>query len=707
MVTTRWRVALVVLSLASVLPTASAGDDPGTFSGFRAAAASGPRTGRIGASRGWETREASIDHTSHDGRTPFNHFPVTAILRSQLGENPPTPSAPDAEAVAEPLFGGPFEVETFLDIAYREGEDADERKHKLDLFVPKGAQQTPVLFFIHGGAWTTGDRKLYGLLGRVFARNGVATVVISYRLSPGVQHPAHIEDVASAFAWTHKHIGEYGGRADRIFVTGQSAGGHLAALLAADEKYLKAHELTLKDIRGAIPISGIYTFRPRRMERIIGKGQEAADSASPRKHVSGDEPPFLILYAQNDFGGCGRMSHDLCDALQQQKVDAVCKEIKDRNHITIMMGLMLKDDDATAQELLKFIAARSELKLQPRPKEEAVANIWVYCSAAREQSLDLLSMNPRTGSLTKVARSNVPGEPGALTTSPTGELLFAALRSTGKLASFRVDAASGNLTAINVVDAGSDPAQITVDRSGRYLLTAYYVAGKVSVHGIAADGSLSERPLRELTTAEKAHAIVPDAANRFVFVPHTGPNVIFQFAWNAETGQLTPHAQPRLDRPAGSGPRHLAWHPTQPIAYIDNEQSSSVTAYRLAEDGSLQPGQTVTTLPDDFHGDNSTAEIKVHPSGRFLYVSNRGHDSLALVRIDETGEGLEFVAAEPTEKTPRSFDIAPGGQFLLSAGENSGRLAVSRIDSETGRLTLLHSEEIGPMLWWVRTLQGK
>lgn len=264
------------------------------------------------------------------------------------------------------MVGGNFEVEAIRDIAYYDGKDADPKKHKLDLFVPKGHKDFPVLFFIHGGAWTSGDRKLYGSVGSVFAKNGIGTVVISYRLSPGVQHPEHIRDVARAFAWTHKNIGKHGGKADQIFVTGQSAGGHLAALLATDETYLKAENLTLKDLKGALPISGIYTFAPGRMDRVIGKGVEAAASASPIKHVSGKEPPFLILYAKNDFPRCDKMSADLCKALKDKKVEADVKEIADRNHITIMLNLMLSEADPTTQAMLEFVAKHAGLKLKPR-----------------------------------------------------------------------------------------------------------------------------------------------------------------------------------------------------------------------------------------------------------------------------------------------------------------------------------------------------
>jgi 6-phosphogluconolactonase (cycloisomerase 2 family)/endonuclease/exonuclease/phosphatase family metal-dependent hydrolase len=363
----------------------------------------------------------------------------------------------------------------------------------------------------------------------------------------------------------------------------------------------------------------------------------------------------------------------------------------------------VKDGNASTGSLRESAEEPSDLaskaKLSPSSNE-----VFVYCSAAQDQALDVLRMDLRTGALAKIARLQTPGEPAALATSPDGPLLFASMRSTGKLASFRVDPASGKLTPINVVEAGADPAQLSVDRTGHYLLTAYYVAAKVSVHRIAADGSLSEQPVQELPTVEKAHSIVLDASNRFAFVPHTGPNTIFQFAWNEQSGRLTPLHPEKLVRPDHTGPRHLAWHPSKPIAYIDNEQSSSVTAYELNQDGTLKPGRTISTLPSGFRGTNSTAEIKVHPSGRFLYVSNRGHDSLAVIGIDKTGTELTFIATEPTEKTPRSFDIDPSGQFLLAAGESSGRLAISRITPETGRLTLIHTETIGPKLWWVKTL---
>lgn len=332
----------------------------GTFSGFQANATDGARIDWIGVSRDWQIRSTNIDRTSRDGKTPSDHFPISAVLR--FISRPMQPPA----VTAEPQYGGDYKVDSHLNIPYYEGPDADPRKHKLDLFIPRETQDFPVLFFIHGGGWSTGDRKLYGYIGKVFARNGIGTVVTSYRLSPKVKHPAHIEDVARAFAWTHQNIAKYGGRTDRIFVSGQSAGGHLAALLCTDGTYLQAHGLTLKAIRAAIPISGIYSFRPDELGIVIGKGAAAAASASPINHVSGDEPPFLILLAASDIPRCDRMSNELRDSLAARGVPAECQTIPQRNHLTIIFQMALSDGDRTAQAMLSYIAKYSELKLAPR-----------------------------------------------------------------------------------------------------------------------------------------------------------------------------------------------------------------------------------------------------------------------------------------------------------------------------------------------------
>jgi 6-phosphogluconolactonase len=243
-----------------------------------------------------------------------------------------------------------------------------------------------------------------------------------------------------------------------------------------------------------------------------------------------------------------------------------------------------------------------------------------------------------------------------------------------------------SLTPLNTVPAGADPSYLATDRSGRYLLTAYYQAGKVTVHAVGKDGTLGEQPLQTVATAEKAHAIVPDPSNRFVFVPHTGPNAIFQFTFDPDTGKLTTNTPARLEAPPGTGPRHLVFHPSKALAYVDNEQGGSVSAYALdTKVGTLSPLHTVSTLPKDFRAANACAEIKIHPSGKFLYASKRGHDSIACFALDDDGR-LRALGQTPTEKTPRSFDLVPSGTFLFAAGEGSGKVVSYRIDAKTGEL---------------------
>ncbi len=258
--------------------------------------------------------------------------------------------------------GGNFEVDVHKDIPYVEGKDVDERQ-KLDLYLPKGTKDYPVLFFIHGGGWTGGSRSGFDKIGRTFAKNGVGFVSTGYRLSPKVKHPAHIQDVAKGFAWTVANIGKYGGNPDAIFVSGHSAGGHLAALLATDDDYLKAENLSLKNIKGVIPVSGVFVVSPR-MKNVFGDDAEVCKKASAQNHVSEGLPPFLILYADNDLGDLGKQAEAFAPALKEKKVEATLVKEKNRNHGTIMMKMAAEDDPAT-QAVLEFIAKHSNLKLTP------------------------------------------------------------------------------------------------------------------------------------------------------------------------------------------------------------------------------------------------------------------------------------------------------------------------------------------------------
>jgi 6-phosphogluconolactonase len=329
------------------------------------------------------------------------------------------------------------------------------------------------------------------------------------------------------------------------------------------------------------------------------------------------------------------------------------------------------------------------------------ADTFVYVSMAPEQKVQVYRLDGKEGKLTAVEAVVVQGSPGSLAVDPQKKYLFASLRSTSSLASFRIDPSTGKLKHLSTaaLPKGENAAFVATDRTGRWLLSASYAAGKVVVHRVKEDGTIETPGVQTVETAKTAHAVASDRDNRFVFVPHVAPNAVYQFRLDATTGKLT-GAGKAAGGTAKAGPRHLAIHPTQNLAFSSDEQGSSITAYRLDADSGLKPVQTLSTLPDDFKGSNTTAEVKVHPSGKFVWVSNRGHDSLAGFAIDSAGK-LTALGQTPTEKTPRSFDIDPDGRFAFGAGEGSGKLAVFGIDPATGKLTRLHTHAVGKSLTWV------
>jgi acetyl esterase/lipase len=260
-----------------------------------------------------------------------------------------------------------YDVEKHLNIAYRSDKDADPVKHKLDIFTPKGQKDFPVMMFVHGGSWKSGNKELYASLGETFAKQGIGTVVINYRLSDSntkAKHPDHIRDVAAAFAWVHDNIAKYGGRVDRIFISGHSAGAHLVSLLATDEIYLKEHKLGLGSIRGVMALSGVYEITPGffAFNGPFGKEADVCKAASPINHVKAKDPPFLICYADKDLPTIETMSERFCKKLTDEKCEATSVKIDGRNHISIIIQLAISGDDSCTKAMLDFIAKHSEWK---------------------------------------------------------------------------------------------------------------------------------------------------------------------------------------------------------------------------------------------------------------------------------------------------------------------------------------------------------
>ena len=337
--------------------------------------------------------------------------------------------------------------------------------------------------------------------------------------------------------------------------------------------------------------------------------------------------------------------------------------------------------------------------------------IWVTHAQSPSTSIAYVSLDgenriagfelSREGELTKKFDVETESPPGGLCMSPDKKYLYASLRRAGKLASFEVGADTGELRHLTTVDAGDDPAFVTTDKSGQYLLVAYYVAAKVTVHRLN-DGKIQTPPLQIISTQDKAHAILTDCENRFVFVPHTGPNAIYQFLFDSTKGQLTANKPAFLATGESTGPRQFAFHPKLDVVYFDYEQGSAIAAFDLnRESGQLKYRQRLSTLPQKYVGENTNARIEMASNGKFIYVANRGHDSLAGYAIDQNTGDLSRIGIFPTEATPRGFAIDGESKYLLAAGQASDKLAMFAIDRESGKLKRIGTYDVGKRPWWV------
>ena len=311
-----------------------------------------------------------------------------------------------------------------------------------------------------------------------------------------------------------------------------------------------------------------------------------------------------------------------------------------------------------------------------------------------------------TGALTPAGDPTETVNPSFLALHPSGRFLYAVNETgdaptdpSGAVSAFAIDPATGGLTFLNQQPSGgAAPCHVTIDKEGRHAIVANYWGGTVEVLPIQADGRLGppsmvlrhqgRSPSPGRPAEPHPHSTNFDDANRYAFVADLGLDQVVAYRFEGKTGLLAPHESGTVRLAAGAGPRHLAFHPDGRQAYVINELDSTIThlAYDAAT-GTMTAGQTVSTLPAGFQGKNSTAEIVVHPDGRLLFGSNRGHDSIAIFTIDGATGTLKPAGHQPTGgKTPRHFAIDPTGAYLLAANQDSDTIAVFRIDRATGRL---------------------
>ncbi|WP_438038507.1 lactonase family protein [Sorangium sp. So ce128] len=288
--------------------------------------------------------------------------------------------------------------------------------------------------------------------------------------------------------------------------------------------------------------------------------------------------------------------------------------------------------------------------------------------------------------------------PTFLAVDPAHQRLFAANELnevdgelSGAVSAFRIDPQGGTLELINRASSkGAGPAHLSTDRSGRFVLVANYGGGTAAVLPVGQDGALGQAVDEEsYGRRARSHQAVTDPANRFAFVSNLGVNSIAQYTFDADTGQMDPNDPRSLSLPTAGTPRHLEFHPNGRFAYLINEYEDSITTLSYDPSrGTLSAVATVSTLPDGASAEgNNGAEVQVSPSGKFVYGSNRGHDSIAIFAVDpERGTLTPAGHASTQGMTPRHFQISPTGKLMLVANQDSGNIVAFRVDEATGAL---------------------
>jgi 6-phosphogluconolactonase len=327
---------------------------------------------------------------------------------------------------------------------------------------------------------------------------------------------------------------------------------------------------------------------------------------------------------------------------------------------------------------------------------------YLYVSLSREDKILIFATDLQTGKLEAQGEIKVTGQPANMAFDPNQQFIYVGRKADRSISTYRRNGETGELSLAGTVTVGLEPDYLAADRRGKFLFSTYISEGRLAIHPIGGDGILIDPPVEWLTTYRGIHSIQTDPSNKFAFIPHIAgndPNLILQFKFNETTGHLTPNTPDRVIPEKGAGPRLFCFHPTLDILYFCNQEGNTAAAYKLEpQTGTLSVFQTVSTLPVGYDQKSKTADIQITPSGRFLYVNNRGHNSIACFSIDSNG-GLTPGGRVPTEAEARSLCIDPTGNFLFIAGLASGRLVSYRINQISGELTGLDTYAVGNSPW--------
>lgn len=334
------------------------------------------------------------------------------------------------------------------------------------------------------------------------------------------------------------------------------------------------------------------------------------------------------------------------------------------------------------------------------------------------ESIYIYELYARTGELNFKGIMYDAENPSFLALAGDGQRLFAVNEvGEGRISAFAVNAEATGATFINSqATRGSYPCHITLDASEKWALIANYGGGSIAALPIAADGKIGEAASfiqneghsidPERQEAPHAHSVTFDPAGQHVLVADLGLDQILVFKFEAATGQLTPHEVPFVALEPGTGPRHVAFHPNGRWLYVTGELNSTMSVYAY-DQGRLTHQQTVSSLPADFDGENYPAHVEVAASGQFLYMSNRGHDSIAVFAIDTAQGGLSLIETAPCGKKPRHFTLDRTGNWLLVAHQDDNSVIVFQVEPASGKLTRTEISISIPMPVCIKTAPGR
>jgi 6-phosphogluconolactonase len=342
-------------------------------------------------------------------------------------------------------------------------------------------------------------------------------------------------------------------------------------------------------------------------------------------------------------------------------------------------------------------------------KEKTMSKYLVYVgtyTTQQSKGIYAFRFDPATGQTSALGLAGETVNPAYLTVHPSRRFVYAINELVeykgqpgGSVTAFAIDPGTYKLTYLNEVPSGgAGDCHLAVDKTGKHVIVANYIGGNIAVFPVLKDGRLGAssalvqhsgtgvNPKRQ--EGPHPHSVYLSADNRFVISADLGLDEVFVYRFDAAKGTLAPNDSPFAKVNPGAGPRHLAFHPNGKFAYVINEMQSTVTAFSYEPvSGVLHELQTISTLPKDFTGENTDAEVEVHPSGKFLYASNRGHDTIAVYAIDAHKGTLTQIADVPTQgKTPRNFAIDPTGSYLWAANQDSDSIVLFRINPNTGLL---------------------